>query len=202
MNTWLMVIIPLIGALIGWIANQMVIGMLFHPKQPVRVLGLTIQGIFPKRRLQLAQQLGKLVSSELFSFADLEEKVTHPDNFKKIMPIVETHVDEFLRSRLPKAFPMIGMFIGEKTINELKTLFMNELEVIFPVVMKGYMTNLQQQLDLEKIVAGKIATFSSDKLESVLYQTMGRELGLFKLLGGLVGFIIGVIQVLIAIAFN
>jgi hypothetical protein len=38
--------------------------------------------------------------------------------------------------------PMIGMFIGEKTINELKAVFITELESLFPVIMKSYLGNL------------------------------------------------------------
>src|SRR5437667_11640415 len=128
MNWTVIIILPVISAFIGWLSNQVVIKMLFHPQKPIRVFGLTIQGIFPKNHKQLAQKLGKLVSNELLSFSDIEQKVTSEENLKKIMPIVETHIDEFLRTKLGKAFPMISMFIGEKTINQLKTVFMDELE--------------------------------------------------------------------------
>jgi uncharacterized membrane protein YheB (UPF0754 family) len=201
MNWWLMIIIPLISAFIGWVTNWVAIKMLFHPKKPVRVLGFTFQGIFPKRQMQFAQKLGALVSNELLSFDEIEAKITSEENLKKIMPIVETHVDEFLHKKLGEAFPMISMFIGEKTIGTLKGLFMNELETIFPVIMKGYMQNLQKDLDLEQIVITKVSNFSSDKLESILYQIMSKEFRFVEIIGGVLGFLIGVIQVLLTTAF-
>ena len=158
-------------------------------------MGFTIQGIFHKRQLQFAEQLGELVSKELLSFSDIEEKITSADNIKKIMPIAEKHIDEFLRTRLGEAFPMIGMFIGEKTINQLKTLFMNELETIFPVIIKGYMQNLQQELDLKQIVTSKVAAFSVDKLEVNLYQSMGKELRAVQMMGAAIGLLVGLIQI-------
>lgn len=197
MNWWLIIILPLISAFIGWVTNWVAIKMLFHPKEPVRVLGITFQGIFPKRQQQFARKLGKLVSNELLSFQDIEEKITSAENLKKIMPVVEQHVDEFLHSRLKEAFPMIGMFIGEKTISQLKNLFMNELESIFPVLMKGYMNNLQQELDLEQIVVAKVSGFSSDKLEAILYQIMAKEFRFVEIIGGVLGWIIGMVQVLL-----
>jgi uncharacterized membrane protein YheB (UPF0754 family) len=111
------------------------------------------------------------------------------------MPTVEIHVDDFLRNKLKEAFPMIGMLIGDRTINTLKEIFMNELETLFPVIMKGYMENLQNDLDLEQLISDKIATFSPDKLETVLYQTMGKELRQARLLGAAIGFLVGLIQV-------
>jgi|SRR5688500_18969703 uncharacterized membrane protein YheB (UPF0754 family) len=197
MSWWSIILLPLISAFIGWITNWVAIKMLFHPKEPVRVLGITFHGIFPKRQKQFAEKLGKLVSNELLSFSDIEQKITSPDNLKKIMPVVEKHVDEFLHAKLKEAFPMIAMFIGEKTISQLKTLFMNELESIFPVLMKSYMINLQQELDLEQIVTSKVQAFSSDKLESILYQIMAKEFRFVEILGGVLGLLIGIIQVLI-----
>jgi uncharacterized membrane protein YheB (UPF0754 family) len=201
MNWWLMIIIPVISAFIGWVTNWVAIKMLFHPKKPVRFLGFTIQGIFPKRQKQFAQKLGALVSNELLSFEEIESKITNEENLKKIMPIVETHIDEFLHKKLGEAFPMIGMFIGEKTIGTLKTLFMTELETIFPVIMKGYMQNLQKDLDLERIVTEKVAAFSSDKLESILYQIMSKEFLFVEIIGGVLGFLIGLAQVFLTMAF-
>jgi hypothetical protein len=36
------------------------------------------------------------------------------------------------------------MFIGDKTIEELKTVFMEELELLFPALMNSYSGNLNQ----------------------------------------------------------
>ncbi|MEY2865921.1 MAG: UDP-3-O-(3-hydroxymyristoyl)-glucosamine N-acyltransferase, partial [Pseudomonadota bacterium] len=47
---------------------------------------------------------------------EIEQKITSTDNVNKLMPFVETKVDEFLRVKLSDAFPVISMFIGENTI--------------------------------------------------------------------------------------
>lgn len=192
-----LLLIPVISAFIGWFTNWIAIKMLFHPREPRKILGVTLHGIFPKRQKQFAEKLGKLVSAELLSFGDIEEKITHPENLKKIMPLIEGHIDEFLRVKLAQQMPMISMFIGDKTIAELKTVFTAELELLFPVIMKNYMGSLQQQLDLEKIVTEKVAGFSSDKLEEILNSIMSKEFFFVEIIGGVLGFVIGLLQVLI-----
>jgi uncharacterized membrane protein YheB (UPF0754 family) len=92
---------------------------------------------------------------------------------------------------------MLSMFIGEKTINQLKDAFLLELESLFPVLMKSYMGKLEQDLDLEKIVTEKVAGFSSDKLEDILQQITKREFQFLEVIGAAFGFLIGIIQVLI-----
>jgi uncharacterized membrane protein YheB (UPF0754 family) len=195
--SWILLLIPVISAFIGWFTNWIAIKMLFHPREPKKILGITFHGIFPKRQQQFAEKLGKLVSQELLSFSDIESKITNPENLEKIMPVVETHIDQFLRVKLAEAMPMISMFIGEKTINQLKEVFLTEMRTLFPVIMSNYMGKLQQELDLEKIVVAKVASFSSDKLESILNQIMAKEFKFVEIIGGVLGFIIGLIQVLI-----
>lgn len=197
-----LLLIPVISAFIGWFTNWIAIKMLFHPRKPVKILGFTIQGIFPKRQQQFAEKLGKLVSQELLSFRDIEQKLTHPDNIRQLMPVVDEHIDRFLREKLSSEMPVISMFIGEKTIQQLKSVFMSELETLFPVIMQRYMGNLQQQLDLEKIVVDKVAGFSSDKLEEILKGIMSKEFRFVEILGGILGFLIGLLQVLITLSGN
>jgi uncharacterized membrane protein YheB (UPF0754 family) len=198
MSPWLL-LIPVISGFIGWVTNWVAIKMLFHPRKPIRLLGITIQGIFPKRQEQFAIKLGKLVSEQLLSFKDIEQKIVSPENLQKLMPVVESHVDDFLRKKLADVFPVISMFIGEKTISQLKGHFLNELEALFPVLMKRYMGNLQAELDLEKIVTEKVSGFSSEKLEEILMSIMSKEFRFVEILGGVLGFIIGLLQVAITL---
>lgn len=197
--SYILFLIPVISAFIGWFTNWIAIKMLFHPKEPKRILGITIQGIFPKRQQQFAEKLGKLVSEELLSFADIQQKLVHPNNIQQLMPVVEEHIDQFLRKKLAEEMPVISMFIGENTIQQLKGIFMKELESLFPVIMQRYMGHLQQELDLEKIVTQKVASFSSDKLEDILQSILSKEFRFVELIGGVLGFIIGLLQVLLTL---
>ena len=191
------ILIPLISAFIGWFTNWIAIKMLFHPKEPKRILGVTFHGIFPKRQRSFAEKLGKMISAEFLSYEDIEEKIAHPQNLQKLMPLIEVHVDNFFRDKLSDEMPFLSLFIGEKTRRSLKNVFMRELEVLFPQIMTSYARHLEEELDLEKIVTDKVSAFSSDKLEGILYQIMSKEFRFVELLGGVIGFIIGILQVLI-----
>ena len=197
MNIWVIILVPVISAFIGWVTNWVAIKMLFHPREPKKFLGITFQGIFPKRQKQFAEKLGKLVSDEFLSFGDIEEKISNPENLKKIMPVIETHIDDFLRNRLSDEMPVISMFIGDRTIHKLKSAFMKRIETLIPRVMRQYAGNLKAELDLEHIVIQKVSAFSSDKLEETLYQIMSKEFRFVEVIGAIIGFIIGVVQVLI-----
>jgi uncharacterized membrane protein YheB (UPF0754 family) len=198
MNPWLYTI-PFISAFIHWLTIWMALKLLFHPRVPRNIFGFRLQGIFPKRQKQIAESLGKIVGQELLSFSDIEETITHPENVQKILPAAEKHIDHFLRVRLKETMPVISMFIGEKTINQFKDVFMQELAELFPVIMKTYINNLKHDLDLERIVVEKVAAFSSDKLESVLNQILTKEFRFVEVIGAALGFFIGLMQIFITL---
>ena len=196
--SWTDYIVPvLFSAFTGWVTTWIAIKMLFHPRKPISIFGFKVQGIFPKNQQLIAEKLGQVVSKEFLSFDEIEAKVINPDNLEKLKPEIEAHIDIFLREKLVTLFPMLSMFIGDKTINQLKTAFLTELENLFPILMKNYMKKLESDLDLEKIVTEKVASFSSEKLEDILNQITKKEFQFLEVIGAVFGFIIGLVQVLL-----
>jgi len=198
MNLTQSIITILLTAFTGWVTTWLAIKMLFHPRYPIKIFGMTIQGVFPKNQQMIAEKLGQVVSKELLSFEEIEAKITNPDNLQKLRPDIEAHIDHFLRNKLKEVFPMLSMMLGEKTILQLKGAFLEELESLFPILMKSYMNKLQHDLDLEKIITEKVANFSSEKLEDILKQITQKEFKFLEIISTIFGLIIGLAQVLIA----
>ena len=196
------IITILLSAFTGWVTTWIAVKMLFHPRNPIKIFGFTVQGIFPKNQRLIAQKLGQVVSKELLSFNEIEAKIINPDNLQKLRPDIEAHIDNFLRNKLKDVFPMLSMLIGDKTINQLKDALLLELESLFPILMKNYMNKLEQDLDLEKIVTEKVANFSSDKLEDILNQITKKEFKFLEIIGGVFGLLIGLVEVLVSYLTN
>ncbi|MBZ0098186.1 MAG: DUF445 family protein [Taibaiella sp.] len=192
-------LIPVISAFIGWFTNWVAIKMLFHPKKPVNILGLKVQGIFPKRQAQFAQKLGTLVATELIHFDEIAAKLKDPEQLQALNPTIEAHIDTFLRIRLKEKIPVVAMFIGDNTINKLKDGMMEEISVLLPDVIDRYTQGLSEKIDIEQMVTEKVAAFSSDKLEEILNAIMKKEFRFVEILGGVLGFIIGLLQVAISL---
>jgi uncharacterized membrane protein YheB (UPF0754 family) len=76
---------------------------------------------------------------------------------------------------------------------------MQELETMFPEIIGSYMKQLESDLDLEKMVTEKVTGFSSDKMENILNQIMSKEFRFVEIIGGVLGLLIGILQVLITL---
>jgi len=193
--TLLQYILPvLLSAFTGWFVIWLIIKILFRPHKPLVIAGFKLQGVLPANQQLIAEKIGKMVSAA-FSLDALKQKVTDPENFNKLKPEIEEHIDSFLRERLKVTFPMLSMLIGDKTITQLKTAFLTELETQFPALKKSYVANLEKEFDLEKLVAEKIAGFSTIQAEKLIYLSAKKQLLQVQLLGAVIGFLTGLIHI-------
>ena len=69
---------PLVGAAIGWVTNFLAVKMLFRPRRPVRILGLTVQGLVPKRRRELAASIADTNQTHLVTGEELRAALSDP----------------------------------------------------------------------------------------------------------------------------
>lgn len=189
--------LPLIAALTGYITNYIAIKMLFHPREKVKFLFLEIQGIFPKRQKTLAEKLGKIVAQELFSVEDVKAGLQKPGNAEEVTEIVDARLNDFLDNRLGEAMPMLAMFMNDELKLKIKTTLEAELQLILPELIDRFVNKIEEEVDVERTVYEKVVGFSTDKLEDILYSIMRKEFKFIELLGGILGFIIGLVQIAI-----
>ena len=189
--------LPFIAALVGWFTNYLAVKMLFHPREKVKLLFFSIQGVFPKRQQQLAVKIGKLVADDLLSIQDIKDIVKQPENLRQINKIIETKLDDYLTNTFPEKYPVISIFVRKKSKMRIKEEFMKEMKKIAPEMIDQTVANLENSLDIEEIIRQKVAVFSTIRLEKMIFDILESEFRFIELIGAVVGFLIGVIQVVI-----
>jgi uncharacterized membrane protein YheB (UPF0754 family) len=199
-NSSLLFLLPLIAALIGWATNYLAIKMLFHPREPKKILGLSIQGVFPKRQNQIAEKLGTLVANELFSMKDIRQRIEELSTQPEAMEEVGKRIEKTIRGKLISAFPMLSMFLSDDMIEKVTNLFKGELEDFMKASASGLALKMEESIDVEALVREKVSTFSSDKVEELLIGFMEQEFRFIEKIGAVIGFIIGCVQVALVLA--
>ena len=86
MNTIVTILfMAFIGALIGSVTNFVAIRMLFRPYNPIYIFGKKLPftpGLIPKRRAELAEQLGKMVVDHLLTVESIQQRIL-TENFRQ-----------------------------------------------------------------------------------------------------------------------
>jgi uncharacterized membrane protein YheB (UPF0754 family) len=199
-NDFILYLLPPIAALIGWITNFLAVKMLFHPKLPIFILGFPIQGVFPKRQAQLAAKLGDLVSEELFSVKEVTDRIKEVSSNQETMELIGKRIERTIREKLVKSFPMLSMFLSDDMVEKVTKLFQDELRDFIRDSADRIAKKVEKDLDVKEMVRGKVEAFSSDKLEALLTSLMKKEFRFIELIGAIIGFFIGCIQVALTLA--
>jgi 3-dehydroquinate dehydratase len=82
---------------------------------------------------------------------------------------------------------MISMFIGDKTIQQLKSVFMEELKQMFPTLMQSFASNMQKDL------IDQLEHQSLQKFETIAFNATSPLRKLAILIGLIWGFIANLI---------
>ena len=79
MGTFITIVtVVVVGAIIGGITNALAIKMLFHPYEAIYIFGKRLPftpGLIPKRRDELAEQMGKMVVEHLITPESIKNKL-------------------------------------------------------------------------------------------------------------------------------
>ena len=192
--SWILYFLPVIAALIGWMTNFLAVKMLFHPKEPKNIFGFSFHGVFPKRQSALAEKLGHLVSEELFSASDVSAKIKDFATSEEAMEEVGKRIEATIRNKLVQTFPMLAMFLSDEMVEKVTGLFKNELKDFLSETSQGLGEKLEQNLNVQVMVQERVNAFSSEKLERLLNDLMKKEFRFIELVGAVLGFLIGCVQ--------
>ncbi len=190
--------IPPISALIGWITNYIAVKMIFRPRKPYTFLGITLWGLIPKRKSDLAKKIGETVEHELISHQDIHTVVNTPQFHEDILRSVMQAIDRFIEHKLGTN-PIVSMILSNEVTRVIKEMIKNELRGILPVFMEDIFEKVEHRLDFKEIVRSKIEQFDMSKLEHIVYNIAAKELRSIEILGGILGFCVGLAQVAILI---
>ena len=173
--------------------------MLFHPRKKVNLLFFSIQGVFPKRQKDLAHKVGQLVSDELFSTEDVKRILKENARSEEILKVIDQHLEKIVREKIPLVAPAFSLMLNSELVNAIKKIFMSDVQDVIESMIDKLGGKLDQTLDVHQIVEEKIANFSSNKLEELMLAVMRREFKFIEVIGAFLGFMIGLVQVLLVL---
>lgn len=102
MDIWISIsIMAIVGAFIGGLTNSIAIRMLFRPFTTLYIGKYRVPftpGLIPKRRKQLAVQLGETVTKHLLTAEGVQAKINDSGFRKEMTELVQVEVKRFLKS--------------------------------------------------------------------------------------------------------
>ena len=109
----------------GYVGAWLAVRMLFRPRKPLRLFGLTIfpQGMIPRHRDRLATAIGKAVGEELVSHDTIIEQLTGNDFLRrKIRGVVDSYTSDLLSQNYPSIIETLPKNVREPILDAISGL--------------------------------------------------------------------------------
>lgn len=190
------VIMALIGGIIGWITNVLAIKLMFRPINPIKVpiLNIEIIGLIPKRKKEIAKNIGEVVSKELLSVDDIINSSINEGDKEDLNNYIKDKIRNLVNEKMdfiPAPFKMMVQGPIYKIINE-------EVDGALEEVEEKMLQKVKERIDIEKMVEEKVNELDLLELERIIISVAKKELKHIEILGFFLGGIIGLIQGIIA----
>ncbi|MBV8063674.1 MAG: DUF445 domain-containing protein, partial [Nevskia sp.] len=191
-------VMPIFGGFTGWFTDWLALKMIFNPKQPTRYLGLvTWQGLFLKRRKEVAAEYGRLIAREVVTARNVFEAVLRGPLSDRLFNMVTKQVQRMVDEQAGVARPFVVFAVGSGKYQSMKKMVAEELMKRLPETIKHVESYAADAMDLEHTLVGKMQELSPEEFESLLRPAFQQDEWILITVGAVLGFLVGELQVFV-----
>lgn len=187
-----------IGGFIGWVTNKIAIKMLFRPIKPLRLGIMTLQGVLPKRKSQIAVSIGETVEAQFVNKEELLQSFLDADTKQSVLLSIQRILVTKIKEVVPSMMlAMLGQGLDDlvrKLINDHGDDLLNEL-------IESLNKN-ESVMPIRTIVTQKINELNIIEFETLVIRIVKKELRHIETVGLVLGILIGVAQYGITLFLN
>jgi uncharacterized membrane protein YheB (UPF0754 family) len=194
-NPWVM---PVFGALTGWFTDWLALKMIFNPKRPKRYLGLfEWQGLFLKRRKEVAADYGELIAKEIITPHNVIEAVLRGPLSDRLFAMVARQVRQTLDRQAGPARPLVVLAVGSGRYREIKESIATKVIDRMPETMSYIEDYAADAMDIRNTLVAKMQELTEEEFEALIRPAFEADEWILITVGAVLGFGVGELQVIL-----
>ena len=186
--------LPAAGFLVGWATNYIALKVIFRPLQPRKFLCWTLQGIFIQRQKQVSAIFSRVVITEILHVKGIWEAIFTGPLSNNFFAMLRAHTLVFTEKMIAEIKPIAIASLGAEQFASMKEDIAQKVIDKLPSIIDRSYAYTQEALDMENTVREKMQQLSAADFEGVLHPAFEEDEIELIALGGILGAIVGVIQ--------
>ena len=201
-DNWIVLLIPLISALVGWFTNVVAIKMMFYP---VEFLGippyLGWQGVIPANAVRLAKVSNKLITQKLLSLRELFDESFNAESFAgKLAAVIDDVTEQVIDEVANKHAKAMWDNAGDFMQNKVRETVRSEVVKVSRAIAMDMADDIDQIMDIEQTVLEAMERHKG--LMGEMFYEVGRlEFKFIERSGLYFGFLFGVFQMIVWVLY-
>jgi uncharacterized membrane protein YheB (UPF0754 family) len=187
-------ILPAFGLFIGFASDWLALQMLFHPKKPMKILGLTYQGLFLRRQQEVSRDYARLVADQIITPANIWQAILEGPGSDRLFSLVQKHVEQMVDEQAGIARPLVAFAIGSRRYQEMKKLVTAKLVETLPQTLRHVDNYAEGAMDIRNTLTERMQKLSPEEFEGMLRPAFKEDEWSLIIVGAVLGFIVGELQ--------
>jgi uncharacterized membrane protein YheB (UPF0754 family) len=201
MTLWVLfhepLIMPAFGLIVGWFTDWLALKMIFNPKEPIRIFGMEWQGLFLKRRNEVAADYGALIADEIITPRNVIEAVLSGPLSDRVFAMVRRQVQASLDRNTGLAKPLVVMTVGSGRYQEMKRTITTKVMQRLPETMSYLEDYARDSMDVRNLLIEKMQALDELQFEALIRPAFEQDEWILITVGALLGFAMGEAQALV-----
>jgi uncharacterized membrane protein YheB (UPF0754 family) len=201
MTLWVLfhqpLIMPAFGLMVGWFTDWLALKLIFNPKEPIRVFGYEIQGLFLKRRREVAADYGALIADEIITPRKVIEAVLKGPLSDRVFAMVRRQVQDAMDRNTGLAKPLVVFTVGTTRYNAMKRSITAKVMDRLPETMSYLEDYARESMDVRNLLIEKMQDLDELQFEALIRPAFEQDEWILITVGAALGFVMGEIQALV-----
>jgi uncharacterized membrane protein YheB (UPF0754 family) len=187
-------IMPVFGLFTGWFTDWLALRMIFFPIEPKKYFGVEWQGLFLKRRKEVAEAYGSLIAKEIITPHNVIEAILHGPLSDRVLALIQRQLDVEL-GRVAR--PLVVFAVGSRRYQDMKLSIAEQIMNRLPETMRYIEDYATDAMDIRNVLVSKMKELSPHEFERLLRPAFEQDEWILIATGAVLGFAVGEAQVLL-----
>lgn len=191
-------VLPIFGASIGLLTDWLAIKLVFFPRERRRILGLfPFQGVFQRRRREVARQYGDLVAREVMTVPNIIDGILRGPKSDRLLTMIQRIVQKTVDEQASIAKPFVAVAVGTRRFQEMKHAAADKAMTYLNDTALQAEPYASKALDIGNTIAEKMNRLTREEYEGLLRPAFRQDEWKLIAVGAAIGGLVGELQVLL-----
>ncbi|GAB3580179.1 DUF445 family protein [Amycolatopsis endophytica] len=192
------IVMPLFGLGIGWFTDWLALKMIFLPREPREFFGLyTWQGVFQKRRDQVAADYGDMIAREIITIPNLLEAILNGPKSDRLFHLISREVQRTIDTQAGVVKPLVAAAVGTRKWQEMKQVAAAKAAERVPDTIRHAEDYAVNALDVRNTIVERMRQLSPIEFEELLRPAFRQDEWKLIAVGAIIGGLVGELQAIV-----
>ncbi|MGD9530567.1 MAG: DUF445 domain-containing protein [Pseudonocardia sp.] len=190
-------IVPVCGAVIGYVTNWLAIAVIFEPVRPVTIGPLRIQGLFIRRQNEVAEVWAGIIAERIVSLQNIGYELFHGPRGDRTRKMIERLMQPVVDRAVGYARLPVRVALGARTYDTVSEQAGTEATALAGSALLDEEFNRRQSARIRALVAEKTRAMDPHDFAEMLRSAIKEDEWLLILHGAVLGVLAGGVHLIV-----